>query len=166
MPALLTACGFAYHVRTLMDARVVLSPSFPCFSLLIFEQKRDCLQFTYELTSTRVWQATLESEELREKGRSRSNAGLNRLRKQPSFFAPGPATAQLNERTTSRDIALCSANRLAMLHLGIDNLNYVGEQIKSLTAHDVLLVQIERNFNFKERVINLTRSPCYTVQSC
>ena len=165
MPALLMARGFAYHLCRLMDAHVVLSPSFPCFSLPIFEQKRDCLQFTYEYPSTRVWQATLENEELGKKGRSRSNAGLNCMRKQPSFFAPGPATAQLNERTTSRDIALCSAIHIAMLHLDIDNLNPVGEQIKTLTAYEVLLVQTKRNFNFKEGVINLTRSPCYTVQS-
>ena len=50
--------------------------------------------------------------------------------------------------------------------LDIDNQNHIGEQIESLTAYDVLLVQVERNLSFKERVINLTRSPCYTVQSC
>ena len=67
MPALLMARGFAYHVCSLMDAHVVLSLSFPCFSLPIFEQKRDCLQFTYEFASIRVWQATLENEELGKK---------------------------------------------------------------------------------------------------
>ena len=67
MPAQLTARGFAYHVRMLMDAHVALSRSFPCFSLPIFEQKRDCLQFTYEFALTRVWQATLENEELGKK---------------------------------------------------------------------------------------------------
>ena len=53
--------------RSHAHGRSLLSPSFPCFSLLIFEQKRDCLQFTYEFASTRVWQATLESEELGKK---------------------------------------------------------------------------------------------------
>ena len=41
----------------------------------------------------------------------------------------------------------------------------IGE-LKSLKAQDVLLVQIESNFNFKKRVIKLARSPCYIVQSC
>ena len=131
MPTLLTAHGFAYHVRTLMDAHVVLSPSFPCFSLPIFEQKRDCLQFTYEFASTCVWQATLEKEELGKKGRTLSNAGFNRLR---NVLLRSRPSCGLNERTTSRDIAVCLANHIAMLHLDIDNLNHIGEQIKSLTA--------------------------------
>ena len=50
--------------------------------------------------------------------------------------------------------------------LDIDNQNRIGELIESLTAYDVVLVQIESNFNFKERAIHLTRSSCYTVQSC
>ena len=39
-------------------------------------------------------------------------------------------------------------------------------KLKSLKAQDILLVQIESNFNFKKRVIKLARSPCYIVQSC
>ena len=50
--------------------------------------------------------------------------------------------------------------------LDIDNQSRIGKLIDSLTAYEVLLVQIERNFNFKERAKNLTRSPCYTVQKC
>ena len=61
-PVPLTARGFPYHVCTLMDTHVVLSPSFPCFSLRIFEQKRDCLQFTCEFASASVWQASLDKE--------------------------------------------------------------------------------------------------------
>ena len=45
--------------------------------------------------------------------------------------------------------------------LDIDNQNPIGELIESLTAYDVVLVQIESNFNFKERAIPLTRSSCY-----
>ena len=80
-----------------MDAHVVLSPSFPfpfhvvlSPSVLFFEQKRDCLQFTCEFALARVWQASLENEKLGKKGRTQSNAGLNSLQKQPSFLAPGP----------------------------------------------------------------------------
>ena len=40
----------------------------------------------------------------------------------------------------------------------------IGE-LKSLKAQDVLLGQVERNFNFKRRVIKLARSPCYIAQS-
>ena len=57
----------ASHITFARSWTFMLSPSFPCFPLLIFEQKRDCLQFTYEFASTRVWQATLESEELGKK---------------------------------------------------------------------------------------------------
>ena len=41
----------------------------------------------------------------------------------------------------------------------------IGE-LKNLRAWDVLLVQIESNFNFKMRVLKLPRSPCYIAQSC
>ena len=108
-PALLTARGFAYHVRTLMDAHVVLSPSFPFFSPADFRAIEKLLAVYIQVASDRVWQATLENEELgKKKGRARSNAGLN------------SRPYGLNERT-SRDIALCSANHRPMLHLDIDN---------------------------------------------
>ena len=48
----------------------------------------------------------------------------------------------------------------------IDNQNRIGKLIESLTDYDAILVQIESNFNFKERATHLTRSSCYTVQSC
>ena len=161
MPALLTARGFAYHVRTLMDAHVVLSPSFPfpcrlskerLLGVYIRVRFDPCLASYFRKRG--IGKKRMKSIKCRIKSPAKT-AVL--LRSRPSYG--------LNERTTSRDIALCSANHIAMLHLDINNLNHVGEQIKSRTAHDVLLVQIERNFNFKERVINLTRSPCYTVQS-
>ena len=34
-------------------------------------------------------------------------------------------------------------------------------ELKNLKAWDVLLVQIESNFNFKRHVIKLAQSPCY-----
>ena len=43
------------------------------------------------------------------------------------------------------------------VNLDIDNQNRIGELIESLTAYDVVLVQIESNFNFKKRAIHLTR---------
>ena len=39
-------------------------------------------------------------------------------------------------------------------------------KLKSLKAQDILLVQIESNFNFKKCVIKLAQSSCYIVQSC
>ena len=38
-------------------------------------------------------------------------------------------------------------------------------ELKSLKDQDVLLIQIESNFNFKRRIIKLARSQCYIVQS-
>ena len=40
------------------------------------------------------------------------------------------------------------------------------DELKSLKAQDVLLVQIESNFNFKKLVLKLARSPCHIVRSC
>ena len=40
------------------------------------------------------------------------------------------------------------------------------DELKSFKAQDLLLVQIESNFNFEKRAIKLARSPCYIVQSC
>ena len=37
-------------------------------------------------------------------------------------------------------------------------------ELKSLKDQDVLLIQIESNFNFKRRIIKLARSHCYIVQ--
>lgn len=88
-------------------------------------------------------------------GKKRKNSIKCRI-KQPAKTAvllrSRPAGYGLNKRTTSRDIALCSANRRPMLHLDIDNQNHIGEQINSLTAYDVLLDKSNAT---------LTSSACY-----
>ena len=55
----------------------------------------------------------------------------------------------------------CRTCRFTNLTMQITNAS-----LKSHKAQDVLLVQIESNFNFKRHVIKLARSPCYIVQSC